>query len=231
MGIITLSEQPRAERDHAPMLSKESGKLVAKLPGKGEVLLASLLALAAYTSLMLKMPYRAPIINSLYTVVGLSAVYLYFRLRLSIRVPPQALLCLVIGALLDIIGNHFDLFSRGFFSIPYDSITHFITCGLTFIVVMWLVMALMNRYGYQLPLGLLAFFSATTTYSLSAYYEITELIDERFFGGHRLWTPHDTVQDLAVDLAGITVAAVGYTIYLKRRRRLMIRAAISTVDK
>ena len=231
MGILTLLEQPRVERGHALVLLKETSKPIALLPGKGEVFLVAVLALAAYTSLMLKMPYRAPITNSLYTLLGLSAVYLYLRLRLSIRVPPQALLCLVIGALLDIIGNQFDLFSRGFFSIPYDSITHFITCGLTFIVVMWLVMALMNRYGYQLPLGLLAFFSATTTYSLSAYYEITELIDERFFGGHRMWTTHDTVQDLAVDLVGITVAAVGYTLYLKRRRPLRIQSAIREFEK
>src|SRR5512143_654045 len=84
---------------------------------------------------------------------------------------------------------------------------------------MWLLMTLIRRFGYRLPLGFVAFFSATTTFSLAGYYEITELMDERFFGGHRIWTPRDTVQDLSADLAGIVVAAICYGLAVRAQWR------------
>jgi uncharacterized membrane protein YjdF len=84
---------------------------------------------------------------------------------------------------------------------------------------MWLLMTVIRRYGYRLPLGLVAFFSATTAFSLAAYYEITELIDERLLGGQRLWTPRDSVQDLAADLLGIIIAAIWYSLAIRSRWR------------
>jgi len=130
------------------------------------------------------------------------------------------ILCLLLSIALDVIGNRYGLFSIkiGFF--PYDIITHFAASGLSFIPVMWLVMKLIQRFEYRLPLGFIAFFSATTAFSLAGYYEITELMDERFFGGQRIWTPRDTVQDLAADLVGIVIAAVCYGLAVRTRWRL-----------
>jgi uncharacterized membrane protein YjdF len=130
------------------------------------------------------------------------------------------ILCLVSSIALDVIGNQFGLFSMRFGLFPYDIITHFTVSGLSFIPVMWLLIKLIRRFGYRLPLGFVAFFSATTAFSLAGYYEITELIDERLLGGHRIWTPRDTVQDLAADLAGIVIAAVCYSIAVKKQWRL-----------
>lgn len=186
--------------------------------GTGEVLLATLVALAIYTTLLLRLPYRSPAINSLYSVLALSTFYFYLRLRLTIRLPSALLLCLVLSIVLDVIGNQFGLFSRRIALVPYDIITHFTSSGLSFIPVLWLLIAILKRFEYRLPLGFVIFFSATTTFSLAAYYEITELIDERVFGGQRIWTPRDTVQDLAADLAGIVIAAVCCALVLKRRQ-------------
>jgi hypothetical protein len=185
-----------------------------------EVLIAGITALAIYTVLLLRLPYRSPATNSLLTTLALSSFYFYLRLRLNIRVPATMILCLVLSIALDVIGNQFGLFSKRFGLFPYDIITHFAISGLSFIPVMWLLIKLIRRFGYRLPLGFVAFFSATTAFSLAGYYEITELIDERLLGGHRIWTPRDTVQDLAADLAGIVIAAVCYSVAVKKQWRL-----------
>jgi hypothetical protein len=188
--------------------------------GKPEVVAAGMLALAGYTVLLLRLPYRSPVTNILLSTLALSSFYFYFRLRLNIRMPVGMLLCLVLSIALDVVGNRYGLFSRRIASIPYDIITHFTASGLSFIPVMWLLIALIRRFAYRLPLGFVAFFSVTTTFSLAAYYEITELIDERLLGGHRIWTPRDTVQDLAADLVGIVIAAVCYSLAIRTRWRL-----------
>ncbi|HSB11390.1 MAG TPA: hypothetical protein VLM38_18020 [Blastocatellia bacterium] len=209
---VTATEVPRRHN-----LALAGNKPTRRI-GPGEVLLATMVALTIYTTLLLRLPYRSPVTNSLYSVLALATFYFYLRLRLRIRLPALMLLCLVLSILLDVVGNHFGLFSRRIALIPYDTITHFTSSGLSFIPVMWLLMALLRRFDYRLPLGFVTFFSATTAFSLAAYYEITELIDERFFGGQRIWTPRDTVQDLAADLAGIVIAAFFCALVLKRRR-------------
>ncbi len=182
-----------------------------------EIALAGVSALLGFTALLLKLPYRSPVRNSLLTALTLSAFYFYLRLRLNMRFPMRLILFLVFCVVIDIIGNQFGLFSQRILFIPYDTITHFVSTGLSFIPVMWLLKTIIKRYGFRLPLGFIAFFAATTTFSLAAYYEITELIDERLFGGHRIWTPRDTSQDLASDLSGIIIAAVIYTLLIRKR--------------
>jgi hypothetical protein len=186
----------------------------------GEILLVGISALSVFTLLLLRLPYRAPITNLLLSTLALASFYLYLRLRLNIRMPVPLILCLVLSLLLDMIGNRFGLFSQRVVFIPYDIVTHFTASGLSFMPVMWLMMELMRRFSFRLPLGFIAFFSATTAFSLAAYYEITELIDERLLGGQRLWTPRDSVQDLAADLAGIVIAAVCYSFSVRKRRQL-----------
>jgi len=192
-------------------------KPVAQPVSRSEALIAGLVALAIYSALLIRMPYRAPLTNGLYAGVALSLFYIYLRWRLDIRLPSFMLMGLVFGVFLDILGNQFNLFSRTFGFIAYDVFTHFTTAALSLIPVMWLLLALIKRFDYRLPLGFVALFSVTTTFSLSAYYEILELCDEKFFGGHRIWTTHDTVHDLASDLSGIVIAAICYALAIRRR--------------
>lgn len=184
-----------------------------------EALLACLSALAIFTLLLLRLPYRLPVTNILLSTLALSSFYFYLRLRLDIRMPSTMILCLVLSLALDVIGNRYGLFSVRIGPIPYDIITHFVASGLSFIPVMWLLMKLIRRFGYRLPLGFVTFFSVTTAFSLAGYYEITELMDERLLGGHRIWTPRDTVQDLAADLVGIVIAAICYGLASRARWR------------
>jgi uncharacterized membrane protein YjdF len=209
---VGFSEQAKA----AQMADKpESPKI-----SKREVFLAGVLALIGYTALLLKLPYRTPVLNCLYSGLALGSLYYYLRLRLRMRVPSRVLLCLVLSIVLDMVGNHFGLFSRRIALIPYDIITHFTASGLSFVAVMWILIGVIKQFGYRLPLGFIAFFSVTIAFSLAGYYEITELIDERVFGGHRIWDPRDTSQDLAADLTGIIIAAIAYTLAIRRGRHL-----------
>jgi hypothetical protein len=184
-----------------------------------EVAVVGLIALAMYTGLLLRLPYRSPVTNILFSGVALSSFYYYLKLRLNIRVPLTMVLCLTASIVLDVIGNRYGLFSRKIALFPYDIITHFSASALSFIPVMWLLIALIRRFSYRLPLGFIVFFSVTTAFSLAAYYEITELIDERLLGGQRIWGVRDTVQDLAADLSGIVVAAICYSVVIRKRRR------------
>ncbi|HEY7547593.1 MAG TPA: hypothetical protein VID27_22035, partial [Blastocatellia bacterium] len=69
----------------------------------------------------------------------------------------------------------------------------------------------------------LAFLSVTITFSFTAYYEILELWDEKFFGGKRLWSPTDSANDLQFGLAGIVLAAlITATVFKIRDRSLAI---------
>jgi hypothetical protein len=188
--------------------------------GSGEVILVGLSAISVFTVLLLRLPYRLPVTNILLSTLALASFYFYLRLRLKIRVPAVMILCLVLSILLDVIGNRYGLFSRRILFIPYDIITHFAASALSFLPVMWLLMTLIRRFGYRLPMGFVAFFAATTAFSLAGYYEITELLDERLLGGQRIWTPRDTVQDLAADLVGIVIAAVWYGLAVRHRWRL-----------
>lgn len=211
---------PTAEFSNRVKAAVVAEKSESRKIGKPEVVVAGMLALAGYTVLFLRLPYRSPVTNILLSTLALSSFYFYLRLRLNIRMPVGMLLCLVLSIALDVVGNRYGLFSRRIASIPYDIITHFTASGLSFIPVMWLLMKLIRRFAYRLPLGFVAFFSVTTAFSLSAWYEITELIDERLLGGHRIWTPRDTVQDLAANLVGIVIAAVCYSLAIRTRWRL-----------
>src|SRR5687767_1317686 len=70
-------------------------KAVLLKPGKGELLLAGGTALFLYTALLLRLPYRAPIVNTLFSSIALSSIYFYLRLRLKIRIPSRWIICLV----------------------------------------------------------------------------------------------------------------------------------------
>ena len=63
--------------------------------------------------------------------------------------------------------------------------------------------------GFRLPQGLVSFLSVTVAFSFCSWYEILELWDELFYKDfQRIWSLHDTANDLQWDLAGIVVFAL-----------------------
>jgi uncharacterized membrane protein YjdF len=199
-----------------------------------EFLAFSITVFVGKSLLLIRLPYRPPGVNALYTALLLLAFYLYFKFRYKITPPPIIVFFLAAAVAVDVAGNAFDfyrlsagvlaensgqlmdeagnpiiIYARQPWLIQYDEIAHLLGSGFSLPPTMWLLMATTRRMGYRLPLDLLAFLSVAVTFSFCSYYEILELWDEKFYGDfQRLWTPQDSANDLQWDLAGIVAAAL-----------------------
>ena len=181
-----------------------------------------ILALLAGAAFLTKMCYLSLAFNSIFVIVFLALVYFYVRARLDIRIP-IALLGLVFVALqVDALGNFFHMYGRQFGPMQYDEFAHMMVQVFVSPIIVWLLGRVLQQAGYRLPLKLTAFFAATIVYSLSAIYEIIELWDEVYFGGHRIWGSYDTATDLQWDLCGIIVGTLFSCIMLRDTRDQLV---------
>jgi uncharacterized membrane protein YjdF len=181
-----------------------------------------IIALFAGAAFLTKMCYLSLAFNTIFVLLYLALVYLYVRARLHIKIPIM-LLGLVFAALqVDALGNFFHMYGRQFGPLQYDEFAHMLVQVLVSPIIVWLVGAVLQHYGFRLPLKLTAFFAATIVYSLSAIYEIIELWDEVYFGGHRIWGSYDTATDLQWDLCGIIVGTLFSCIMLRDTRDQLV---------
>jgi uncharacterized membrane protein YjdF len=170
-------------------------------------LLFALTLLFGGAAFLLKMCYLSLTLNSLFGLIFLTALYFYIRLRHSLTLPAPLLL-LVFGALqIDALGNFFRLYGRQFGPIQYDEFSHLTVQILVTPVVIWLVRRGLESQGHRLSSALTTFFGCTTSFTLSAVYELIELWDELYFNGQRIWSKYDTATDLQWDLLGIVIGA------------------------
>ena len=177
---------------------------------------ALLLLVVAGTAFLLKMCYMPFWQCTLLGAAWLAAVYFYARAFHGIAMPP-ALLLLVFGAVqVDALGNLFRMYGRSFGPVMYDEFAHMAVQALAAPLCVWLMGAALARFGYRPPLGVLVFFSVTTLFSLTAFYEVVELWDERYFGGQRIWSTHDAPNDLQWNFLGILAGAGAAYLILRR---------------
>jgi uncharacterized membrane protein YjdF len=180
------------------------------------------LALLAGAAFLTKMCYLGLAFNSIFVIIFLALVYWYVRARLNTQIP-VGLLGLVFAALqVDALGNFFHMYGRQFGPMQYDEFAHMMVQVLVSPIIVWLLGRVLLQLGYRLPLKLTAFFAATIVYSLSAIYEIIELWDEIYFGGHRIWGSYDTATDLQWDLCGIIVGTLFSCIMLRDTRDQLV---------
>ncbi len=185
----------------------------------------SVLAFTLKSWLLIRLPYRPWYVNTALTSVLLLFTYGFFRFRQSIRIPVSVLACLAAAVGIDVLGNLFQLYNKPFGPLSdFDEFAHFFGSGFALIPVMWLLRATTRRMGILLPQGMLGFLSTTVAFSFCAWYEILELWDELFYGDfQRIWSLHDTANDLQYDLAGIVafalVASLVYTLIERRERQ------------
>ena len=185
-------------------------------PGKDEIsstrryleipaVMVSLLAGAAFLT---KMCYLSLAFNTIFVIAFLSVFYWYVRRRLNIQIPFVLLGLVFLALQVDALGNFFHMYGRQFGPMQYDEFSHMTVQVLVSPIIVWVVGRILLANGYRLPLKLTALFSATIVFSLSAIYEIIELWDEIYFGGHRIWGPYDTATDLQWDLCGIMMGTL-----------------------
>jgi len=157
---------------------------------------------------LLKMCYLSLAFNTVFAVVYLTSFYLFVRARYEFTVPPVLLGLVLAGAEVDALGNYFRMYGNQFGPMQYDEFAHMSIQVLVTPLVVWLVSAALEKFGQRLSLGFTTFFAGVTVFGLSAFYEIIELWDELYFGGHRIWSTHDTAKDLQFDLSGIVLGAL-----------------------
>jgi uncharacterized membrane protein YjdF len=95
-------------------------------------------------------------------------------------------------------------------------------------VIVWLLRAGLDRFGHRLPLGLVTFFAMTTMFTVSGFYEIVELWDDKYMWpapGMRIHGPYDSANDLQCDLIGLQVGGLMAYAILKRQREAVRVAA------
>ena len=168
----------------------------------------ALLLILVGSAFLMKMCYFSLVFNCVFGVGFLAAVYVYCRTRHDIVIP-KTLLALVFAALqVDALGNYFRMYGQRFGPMQYDEFAHLTVQIFASPLIVWLTRYALLRWGYQLPIKLTAFFSATIMFSISAAYEIIELWDELYAGGKRIWGLYDTATDLQWDLCGILLGTV-----------------------
>jgi Predicted membrane protein (DUF2238) len=187
------------------------------------IMIAMFLAGSAF---LLKMCYLSLGFNTVFGIVFLLAFYGFVKTRYGLPVPPALLALVLAGLEIDALGNYFRMYGSQFGPLHYDEFAHLSIQVLVTPLVVWLTSAALERLGQKLSLGCTTFFAAMTIFALSAFYEIIELWDELYFGGHRIWSTQDTANDLQFDLCGIVVGALLAFALLKHATRNEISTSL-----
>lgn len=205
------------------MADAATGSKVRQKFRQSEFLIFSIIIFVSKSFLLVRLPYREWNVNALYTTLILIAFYCYFRFRYKLAPPMIMIFFLGAAVAVDVLGNYFHLYGQPFGPVQYDEFSHFITAGFSLPPAMWLLRATTRRFGLMIPLNLLSFLSVTIAFSFTAYYEILELWDEKFYGGKRLHTTIDSANDLQFGLAGIVLAALITALVFKIQDRYLAR--------
>jgi uncharacterized membrane protein YjdF len=181
-----------------------------------------ILSLFAGAAFLTKMCYMSLAFNTIFVIVFLALFYSYMRARIGIQIPIMLLGLVFVALQVDALGNFFRMYGQQFGPMHYDEFAHMTVQVLVSPIIVWLTGRALQQIGYRLPLKLTAFFAGTIVFSLSAVYEIIELWDEIYFGGHRIWGPYDTATDLQWDLCGIIVGTLFSCIMLRDTRDQLV---------
>jgi uncharacterized membrane protein YjdF len=174
---------------------------------------------------LLKMCYLSLAFNTIFGLGYLTLFYFFVRARYGLAVPPVLLGLVLVGVEVDALGNYFRMYGQPLGPLQYDEFAHMTIQVLVTPLFVWLLREGIERAGQQLSLGFTTFFAGATIFGLSAFYEIIELWDELYFGGHRIWSTRDTSTDLQFDLFGIIVGAVlAYALLRRESARLVLNA-------
>lgn len=165
-------------------------------------------ATALFIIASLNLAYRPMWLLTGASFILLLACRFYFQWRYQLKIPWLILLLAFAAVQVDTIGNHFRWYQKIPWPVPYDVFAHCIIPALLAPALVWLIHAWFEKMEYKVPLSVSTFVAITTSFSLSAFYEITELWDELYFGGKRIWSAYDTPRDLQWDLIGTLIGAM-----------------------
>ncbi len=167
----------------------------------------------------LNLPYESFGVITTMSLILLAMIRIYVKWRYDITTPIIILLFVFLSVEIDAVGNFLSLYKTMKAPLPYDVFAHFTIPMLSAPVILWLFATGLEKFRYHLPLGVISFFSVTINFFLSGFYEVVELWDELFFHGQRIWTLHDTSNDLQWGLLGSISGAVLTYLFLRFRTK------------
>lgn len=165
----------------------------------------------------INLPYESYWLITALSLILLVMARIYIQWRYGITTPFLILLFVFLSVQVDALGNYLSLYKNMKEPLPYDVFAHFTIPMLSAPVIIWLFATGIEKFGYDLPLGVISFFSVTINFFFSGFYEVVELWDELFFHGQRIWTLHDTSNDLQWGLLGSIVGALLTYAFLRKR--------------
>ena len=172
---------------------------------------------------LLRMAYLRIWFSTPICVAWLAAIYVYVKHRFDVKIPFVLLTLVYASVALDGLGNLFDWYNTKYKFIQYDEFTHTAIPALTAPVIVWLLNEGLKRFDYRLPLWVVMFFATTTMFTISGFYEVVELWDDKYFWpqpGMRIHGPYDTPNDLQCDLIGMVIGGIVAYVVLRRREKL-----------
>jgi uncharacterized membrane protein YjdF len=155
----------------------------------------------------INLPYKPYWVITSASAAFLTAVWFYADWRYRVRIPLLIIGFIFLIIQVDALGNYFGLYKNMKEPFPYDELAHFVIPLLSAPVIIWLFSTWLDNYRKALPLGILAVFAVTVSFSISGFYEVVELWDELYFGGKRIWSLYDTSNDLQWDMFGAVLGA------------------------
>ncbi len=176
---------------------------------------------------LLKLPHMRIWVIMPVCVAYLWAIYAFVKARYKVKIPTSLLFLVWASVALDNIGNlkfggYQGLYNTKFTYFQYDEFTHTTIPALIAPVIVWLLRAGLDHFGYRLPLGLVTLFAMTIMFTVSGFYEIVELWDDKYMWpapGMRIHGAYDTPNDLQCDLLGLTIGGLMAYVILKRQVR------------
>jgi len=174
------------------------------------------------TIFLLKMAYLRIWFTTPICIAWLGSIYFYVQQRFEMKIPFVLLFLVYASVALDGLGNLFGWYSTRYKYVQYDELTHTIIPALTAPVIVWLLNEGLKRFGYRLPLGLVVFFAITTMFTISGFYEVVELWDDKYMHpqpGMRIHGAYDTPNDLQCDLIGMIAGGLIAYAALKEREK------------
>ena len=174
---------------------------------------------------LLKLPHLHVWVIMPVCVAYLWAIYAFVKTRYGVKIPLPLLLLAWASVALDSVGNlrfggPISMYETKFQYFQYDQFAHTIVPALIAPAVVWLLRAGLDYFGHRLPLGLVTFFAMTIMFTVSGFYEIVELWDDKYMWpapGMRIHGAYDTANDLQCDLIGMTVGGLMAYAILKRQ--------------
>jgi uncharacterized membrane protein YjdF len=174
---------------------------------------------------LLKLPHLHVWVIMPVCVAYLWAIYAFVKTRYGVKIPLPLLFLAWASVALDSVGNlrfggAISMYETKFKYFQYDEFAHTTIPALIAPAVVWLLRAGLDYFGYRLPLGLITFFAMTIMFTLSGFYEIVELWDDKYMWatpGMRIHGSYDTANDLQCDLIGMTVGGLMAYAILKRQ--------------